>query len=445
MLTKEDGNIVLEPKQILEKEERFFREIYPSKNVCPESVNLELFFDGLNTLKQEEADTCEGLLTLEECTKSPKPFMNDKTPGSDGFTIEFYCFFWNAIGPIMVESFNYAFENGEMSISQKRGIISLIPKKDKDKKYLKNWRPISLLNNDYKIVTKALALRLEKVLPTISSPNQTGYVFKGRYIGESIRIRADMMYITKKKNIQGLAVFLDFEKAFDSIEWCYLQKCLDAFNFGPQLRQWITVLYNNISSCVLNNGFATKHFNLSRGIRQGCLLSGILFVIGVEILTNAIKRSKEIEGIQIDPNKSIKITQYTDDATVFVKDIRSVHRLFGLLQQLEDCSGLRINHSRSEILWLGSLHQRKDSILKLKLSDETVYALGVYFSYDEELATKRNFFEKLPKLKKIRNFWSSRDISIYGRVNIVKMMAISKLTFICSVLDTPKGFTDENI
>ena len=284
-------------------------------------------------------------------------------------------------------------------ILQKRGIISLIPKKDKDRKYLKNWRPISLLNNDYKIVTKALALSLEKVLPTIISPNQTGYV-KGRYIGESIRIITDMMSFTKKKNILGLAVFLDFEKAFDSIECCYLQKCLEAFNFGPQLRQWITVLYNNISSCVLNNGFAIKHFNLSRGVRQGCPLSGILFVMGVEILSNAIKRSKEIDGIQIVPNKSIKITQYADDTTVFVKAIRSVYRLFDLLQQFENCSGLRINQSKSEILWLGSLRQRKDSILKLKLSDETVYALGVYFSYDEELATKRNFFEKLPKLKK---------------------------------------------
>ena len=85
-----------------------------------------------------------------------------------------------------------------MSISQKRGIISLIPKKDKDKKYLKNWRPISLLNNDYKMVTKALALRLERVLPTIISPNQTGYV-KGRYIGESVRIITDVMSFTKKK------------------------------------------------------------------------------------------------------------------------------------------------------------------------------------------------------------------------------------------------------
>ena len=188
----------------------------------------------------------------------------------------------------MVDSFNYAFENGSLSITQKLGVISLIPKKDKDKNYLKNWRPISLLNNDYKIAAKASALRLEKVLPTIISSSLTGYV-RGRFIGESIRMISDIVSFTKAKNITGLAVFLDFEKAFDSIEWKYLQKSLEVFNFGPQLRKWITVLYNGISSCVLNNGFATKHFNLGRGVRQGCPLSGILFVIGTEILSNAIK------------------------------------------------------------------------------------------------------------------------------------------------------------
>ena len=119
---------------ILEEEERFFKEIYHAKNVCPKSANFEHFFDGLNTLKQEEADTFEGLLTLTECTNSLKQFQNNKTPGFDGFTIEFYWSFWNAISQIMVDSFNYAFENGDMAISQKRGIISLIPKKDKDKK-----------------------------------------------------------------------------------------------------------------------------------------------------------------------------------------------------------------------------------------------------------------------------------------------------------------------
>ena len=183
----------------------------------------------------------------------------------------------------MVDSFNYGLQHGSLSISQRQGIISLIPKKNKNAEYLTNWRPVSLLNVDYKIATKTIPLRLEKVLPSIIHPCQSGYV-KGRFIGESIRLIADTMNFTKTKNIPGIAVFLDFEKAFDSIEWDFIQKCLESFNFGPNLRQWISVFHKDISSCVVNNGVASKLFHLERSVRQGCLLSGILFVIAMELL-----------------------------------------------------------------------------------------------------------------------------------------------------------------
>ena len=116
------------------------------------------------SLTEFEADQCEGLLTLEECAKAISSFQNNKTPGSDGFTVEFYRRFWHLLGKIMVDSFNYAFEVGHLSISQRLGIISLIPKRDKNLEFLKNWRPFTLLNTDCKIATKAIAMRLEKVL-----------------------------------------------------------------------------------------------------------------------------------------------------------------------------------------------------------------------------------------------------------------------------------------
>ena len=117
----------------------------------------------------------------------------------------------------MVDSFNYAFQTGNLSISQRLGIISLIPKKDKNLEFLKNWRPITLLNTDYKIATKAIAMRLEKVLPKIIHPCQVGYL-KGRYIGECIRTISDIMSFTKQKNMSGAAVSLDIEKAFYRME-----------------------------------------------------------------------------------------------------------------------------------------------------------------------------------------------------------------------------------
>ena len=126
--------------------------------------------------------------------------------------------------------------------------------------YLTNWRPVSLLKVDDKLANKSIALRFEKILSNIIHPCQSGYI-KGRFIGESIRLIADTMDFAKIKNIPGIAVsVLDFEKAFDSIEWDFIQKCLESFNFGPNLRQWISVFYKDISSCVTNNGVASEHF-----------------------------------------------------------------------------------------------------------------------------------------------------------------------------------------
>ena len=189
-----------------------------------------------------------------------------------------------------------------MSISQRRGIISLIPPKNKDKTILENLRPISLLNVDYKILTKVLSNRLEKILPKIINPDQTGYV-KRRYIGENIRLIQDLMFYLEKENSPGIAVFVDFRKAFDTIEWNYLEKALALFNFGPNFLQWFKTIYSNISSCVLNNGHASHFFPLTRGVRQGCPLWGLLFVIGLDLLARAIKTHDCINGIIIGNHK----------------------------------------------------------------------------------------------------------------------------------------------
>jgi len=212
-----------------------------------------------------------------------------------------------------------------LSISQRRGIISLIPKKSKDKTVLENLRPISLLNVDYEILTKVIARRIEKVLATLINPDQTGYV-KGRYIGENVRLVYDLIHYADKLNQTGIAVFLDFKKAFDSIEWNHLLETLQLFNFGHDIQNWIKLFYNNVTSCVLNNGHASTFFSLHRGVRQGCPLSGVLFVLGIELLSRSIKNYPTIKGIQVNKNE-LKVSQYADDTTVFVRDLNSVTSL----------------------------------------------------------------------------------------------------------------------
>ena len=137
-----------------------------------------------------------------------------------------------------------------LSISQRRGIISPISKKFKDKTILENLRSISLLNFDYKILTEVIAKRIEKVLPTLINPDQTGYI-KGRYIGENVRLIYDLIHYTDKPSQKGVAIFLDFKKAF---EWNTLLQTLQFFNFGLDIQNWRNIFYNNVTSCVLNNG-----------------------------------------------------------------------------------------------------------------------------------------------------------------------------------------------
>ncbi len=226
---------------------------------------------------------------------------------------------------------------------QKRGIITLLPKKDKPTDVLNNLRPVILLNVDYKVATKVIANRLAKVLPNIICPNQTSYA-KKRYIGENVRLIADIIDYTKTKEIQGVALFLDFKKAFDSIEWDYLSTVLDVFNFKEDFKRWVKVFYTDISSCVTNNG--SPSFNLNRGLRhRGCPLSGLLFVLGIELLNLAIQTNSNIKGIKVG-DEEIKNTLFADDTTL-VKDLESVQELLEMSEKFRRCSGLDLNKSKT--------------------------------------------------------------------------------------------------
>ena len=141
-----------------------------------------------------------------------------------------------------------------MSNSQKEAIITLIEKKDKDKRDLSNWRPISLVNVDVKIASKAIAKRLENVLPNIIHYNQCAYV-KGRTIFDAVRTIEDVMEFSERYNLEGRMICVDFKKAFDTVNRDFLSRTLTSFGFGPSFLQWIQTFYNNISSCVVNNGF----------------------------------------------------------------------------------------------------------------------------------------------------------------------------------------------
>ena len=278
-------------------------------------------------------------------------------------------------------------------------------------------------------------------MPTLINPDQTGYV-KGRYIGENVRLIYDLLQYTDKLNKKGIAIFLDFKKAFDSIEWNYLLKTLRLFNFGLDIQNWIKIFYNNVTSCVLNNGHASTFFSLQRGVRQGCPLSGVLFVLGIELLSRSIRSDPTIKGIQVNKHE-LKISQYADDRTVFVRDLDSVTSLLKLLNEFNECSGLEINNTKTEAMWLGEWKDKTDEPFDFKWPKEPINALGVSFSYNHANADRLNFGEKILSLVKTLNTWKRRNLTLYGKINIVKTLGISKLIYSASVLPVPVHYIQE--
>ena len=146
----------------------------------------------------------------------------------DGFTVDFYKFFWKDIGAFVFRSLYFGYETGHFSQFQTQGVIICIPKENKDRRYMSNWRPISLLNTDLKIASAAIANRFKQVLGGIISDTQKGFM-KDRFMGENTRLLYDLMHYLEENDMDGLLLLVDFEKAFDSIEWKFLQKALNSF------------------------------------------------------------------------------------------------------------------------------------------------------------------------------------------------------------------------
>ena len=166
------------------------------------------------------------------------------------------------------------------------------------------------------------------------------------------------------------------------------------------------------------------------------------FVLGIEILALAIKKNPKIEGIGVGV-REIKITQYADDTTVFLKNPESMNVLLDLLEKFERCSGLKINRTKSEAMWLGKWKNREDTPFNVKWPKDSIFALGIHFSNSANVSGKLNFYEKLDVLEKTLNNWKRRKLTVLGKINIVKSMGLSKLIHNASVLPVPKNFCDQ--
>ncbi len=330
---------------------------------------------------------------------------------------------------------------GEQSVEQKHGIITLLPKIGKNRLHLKNWRPISLLNTDYKIIVKSLALRLLTVFPNIISDDPSGYL-KGRYIGQSNRILEDITFFTKQSKLPGVILSIDFGKAFDSLNWNLLFKSLKHVNLRNTFISYVKTMYTDIESTVLNNDNTSKYFKLQRGLRPGCPLSAYLSIIALETLANKIRNDSNIKGIKID-NNEIKISLLADDITLILLDQNSVKHSLEVLKVFSQYAGLNINIDKTKAKYIGSLMSCDHFPHGLSWIKTPIETLGIVITNNDVTNFKYNFQQRIFTLKATLNIWKQRKLSLKGKITVLNDLVLAPIIHVSSVVNTPNKAIEE--
>ena len=337
---------------ILNETQKFYQELYAEE---PTNGKIQRdFLDNINLkLADHEQIECDGEIAIQELTKALQTMPNNKSPGKDGLTKEFYKTFWKHLAEPFTEVANWNHTIESMSPSQREALLKLLYKKN-TKEHLKNWRPISLLNTDYKIIAKALSLRLRKVLPSLVNPAQTCSI-PNRTIQENIATIRDVIHYTNGKG-QAIIISVDQEKAFDRVDRNYMYRVLEEMNFGKSFIQWIKTLYDNASAAIVNNGWTSDPVFLQRGLQQGCPLSPLLCILTVEPLAQTIRANNDIQGVHIPGGggKETKLAQYADDMNLIMANERSVIRAFEILKDFQQASGSKLNLEKTEVMFFGT-------------------------------------------------------------------------------------------
>ena len=392
-------------------------------------------------MTKEEKNELESEITFAELTVAAQNMKKGKTPGCNGFSSDFFRFFWKTLGIFLYRAFKETCIEGKAMWSHRESLITLIPKPGQTHHLLKNWRPISLLNVDYKIISTAIGNRIKRVIDSIISPSQTAYI-RGRCIAENSRIVYDTISHVNQTKTSGVIMAADFEAAFETISWPYLRSVLTEMNFGRNFISLINMMYLNEAnfSRILLNGFLGNKIYMHRGIRQGDPVSGYLFDIAVEILSKQLAESRKFKGITID-HTEIRLSQYADDTIIFLDD--SNQSLIGITEELSDFSeqtGLKINWEKTACLSLGSHNiptaPNNNILQKIKWVSE-LKILGIYFKANLTDITHLNLERKLTIVEKEIAQWNRRYITPIGKIAVIKSLLLSKLVHLFMALPNP--------
>jgi hypothetical protein len=273
---------------------------------------------GLPTLDRESQRACDAPLSLSELTVALNKANKGKALGLDGRTYEFYAIFWNCLGPLFLNVVSRSLQEEKLPPSMLKGVVILVPKHG-DPMDLKTWRPITLLNRDYKLITRCLANRITAVLPMIISSYQS-FCVRGRSIHTKLHLIRDAIAYANTDNIPLAVISLDQTSAYDCVEHNYLKLVLHKYGFGPRYISQMKAVYKGAQGLIKIRDTLLGPFQYGTGLRQGDPLSGPLFTLTMGPLLKMCQDKLGMYGLPVPGQYPLPLvtSAYADDITIFL-------------------------------------------------------------------------------------------------------------------------------
>ncbi|GJR77917.1 RNA-directed DNA polymerase, eukaryota [Tanacetum coccineum] len=433
-----DGKWIEDPKSVKQE----FLEHFSKRFCKPGDPMATIQMDFPNQINLVQRDELESEISNDEIKKAVWECGSDKAPGPDGFTFGFFRHFWYLIDKEVQDAVRYFFHYNDLPNGCNSSFIALIPKIP-DANLVKDFRPISLIGSIYKIIAKILTNRLVGVLGGIVNEVQSAFI-DGRQILDGPFILNEMLSWCNKRKKQSLIFKVDFEKAYDSVRWDFLDDVLRKFGFGEKWCKWVQCCLHSSRGSILINGSPTEEFQFGKGLKQGDPLSPFLFILIMETLHLSFQRVVDagmFHGINLGGTVSLSHMFYADDA-VFVgewseKNIATLVHVFDCFHKV---SGLKINMNKSKIMGThvdhGKVACAANKLGCLILKTPFLY-LGTYVGGN--MNRLKSWDDIIDRVKSRLSKWKMNMLSIGGRLTLVKSVLGSMPIFHMSLFKTPSG------
>lgn len=443
-ITTSQGTKVHTSKSIANEFYKYYRQLYnlhpkDSTEAMTDKTKSDIEYiraSGMPILSDEVRDSLESEITAEEFHEALAQTKPLKALGPDGFTLTYYQSFVTSLTPHFLAAYNELKGDSSMPIDLLRAYISLIPKEGKDLSQCGNYRLIALLNIVLKLFAKILSNRLILHIPRLIHLDQVGFVLRREARDNTIRV-LNLIHKARQTGKSFLLLSTDAEKAFDRVSGHFMRATLEYIGLGPNMFNWISSLYSKPMAVVRVNEWCSEFFMIANGMRQGCPLSPLIFILTLEPFLCHIKEDPNITGVW-KPSGHHKIAAYADDLIFFVSNPRvSLPNILSAVGIYGELSNFKVNCAKSAVLniTIPDLEARSmRTSFAFRWADKSIRYLGIDITSDLAHLYAANYEPLLQRLKADLRKWHTLTLTWFGHYNALKMTVLPRILYILQTI-----------